>query len=162
MRVGRFALAAAAALSLLIPPILELTPAASGARPGPAADPRVRAVARDYQALVAPIFERKCADCHTNHPRYPWYHRLPLIRSLIDHDVASARADMDLSRGFPPIGKGSPTEYLGAIQDALEDHSMPPLRYRLMHPGTALTAPERARILAWIQRGELELGKPPP
>ncbi len=41
---------------------------------------------------------------------------------------------MDLSRGFPPIGKWSPTEYLGAIQDILEDHSMPPLRYRLMHP----------------------------
>ncbi len=39
---------------------------------------------------------------------------------------------------------------------------MPPRRYRLMHPGSALTASERGRILAWIESGEIELGKTSP
>jgi hypothetical protein len=29
-----------------------------------------------------------------------------------------------------------------------------------MHPGFALTARKRVRILTWIERGEIELGKP--
>jgi Haem-binding domain len=157
----RIFLVLAAVSAMLTPPILALTTAACGARQGSSGRP-IRAVAQEYAAAVAPIFERKCADCHTGHPRYLWYHALPIVKTLIDRDIADARADMDLSRGFPPIGTGTPVEYLGAIRDVLDDHSMPPLRYRLMHPGSTLTGAERATILAWIDRGEIELSKPRP
>ncbi|MGE3757700.1 MAG: heme-binding domain-containing protein [Pseudobdellovibrionaceae bacterium] len=111
----------------------------------------------EYKREVKPIFQRACFDCHTQSPRLPWYHSLPIVHGLLESDMQEAKVHLDFSDDFPFKGHGSPEEDLKAIADAIEDRSMPPLRYRIMHPGSGLSENERKNIHKWISEGELTL-----
>lgn len=113
----------------------------------------------DYSKTVKPIFEKKCIDCHSQNPRYPWYHGLPFVKGLIDGDIAESRTHLDMTEGFPFKGHGSPSEDLEAIAGAIRDSSMPPLRYLVMHPSTRISDKEKDAILSWITRSQEFLKK---
>jgi hypothetical protein len=115
-------------------------------------------VSEDYQKSVKPILEKKCFDCHSRYGHQPWYYSLPIVKQVIDRDIREARADIDMSEGFPFLGKGTPADYLDVLKDTVNDGSMPPFRYRIAHSGSALTEEERTAILGWISRGTAALG----
>ncbi|MDB5036984.1 MAG: hypothetical protein JWQ35_512 [Bacteriovoracaceae bacterium] len=115
-------------------------------------------VNENYLKSVRPIFESKCFDCHSSHTVHPWYYSLPLVKQLIDRDVKEARADLDMSKDFPFLGKGTPTDYLDVVRDAVNDKSMPPWRYRILHRSSELTEQDRKTILMWVDLSEKELG----
>ena len=94
----------------------------------------------DTDPKVDRILRRACADCHSDQTRLPWYAHVPPASWLIARDIARARADIELSTA--PLSAHQKLEML----DALEDGSMPPRPYRLMHPEAALS-PEDLRIL---------------
>ncbi|HET9237492.1 MAG TPA: heme-binding domain-containing protein [Oligoflexus sp.] len=54
-------------------------------------------------------------------------------------------------RGFPFKGHGSVSEDLTAIEEVVRDGSMPPVRYRVLHPGSSLTGVERERVTNWVE-----------
>jgi hypothetical protein len=112
---------------------------------------------RNYVRSVKSVFERKCFDCHSQNTHWPWYASLPVVKSLIASDVREARDDMDMSQDFPFIGKGSPAEYLGVLEDVLNDGSMPPWRYRILHTGSALTEKEKQTIRFWIDQSREQI-----
>lgn len=105
-----------------------------------------------YKTSVNPIFQRSCFNCHSQSVQYPWYYRIPGAKQLIDKDISEAREHLDMSRGFPFGGHGSLTEDLEAIRDAIQNDSMPPFRYRLMHWGASLSSEEKAVVLNWVGR----------
>lgn len=105
----------------------------------------------NYVRDIKPIFAAKCFNCHSRFTEYPWYYAIPGVRQMIDKDVRAARADVDMSEDFPFQGKGTPSDYLDVIEDVVRDRSMPPLRYRLVHPAAALTDAERQRVLDWVE-----------
>jgi hypothetical protein len=115
-------------------------------------------VNQDYVQSVRPIFAKKCFDCHSQNTHWPWYASLPGVGFLIAKDVREARDDMDMSNDFPFVGKGSPSEYLSVIEDALNDGSMPPFRYRILHSESALTEPEKKTIHLWIDKSLERIG----
>ena len=120
-------------------------------------DATMRAIDDDYVRTVKPLFARSCASCHGAGNRLPWYHAVPLVRGMIDDDIARARRNLDMSHDFPFRGRGTQSDYLDAIRDVLADHSMPPLRYRLLHWHAGFDAQEQETIRQWIARSQQRL-----
>ena len=120
-------------------------------------DATLAAINDDYVATVKPLFARSCASCHGATRALPWYHALPLVRGMIDEDIATARRTVDMAEDFPFRGRGTPAEYLDAVDEVVAAGSMPPLRYRLMHWGARLGAGERDRVRLWVERSRRRL-----
>lgn len=118
-----------------------------------------RDIAKVYDSEVRQIFESKCADCHSNEAPMPWYYAIPLVNRLLDHDRTEAQEHLEISKGFPFAGHGTPDEDLAAIDQAVKKDSMPTRFYRLMHPSTALSKDEKKRILDWTERSRAEISK---
>lgn len=110
----------------------------------------VKKIGAAYQKSVAPIFKKSCFDCHSSSTRYPWYHKVPGIRSVIDDDIQEALKHLDLSDGFPFKGHGSPRADLEALSKVFKEGTMPPRRYRWMHPGSEITSEEKQVLDKWI------------
>lgn len=106
-----------------------------------------------YKRDVKAIFQRSCFDCHSQSPRLPWYHGVPLVNRLIDGDMKEAKEHLDFTNDFPFGGHGNPKEDLEAIADSVRDGSMPPFRYRIMHRETGLNEDERKAIVIWAVEG---------
>ncbi|HVO78958.1 MAG TPA: heme-binding domain-containing protein [Candidatus Bathyarchaeia archaeon] len=87
------------------------------------------------------VLNRACADCHTNRTDWPWYSYVPPASWMIRRDVERGRSKLDFS--YWQSGRAMPTKnQLAEICDAVSDHSMPPLQYRMMHSNARLTAQE--------------------
>ena len=110
-----------------------------------------------YRLQVEPIFKAKCFDCHSDRPDYPWYYSIPGISALIDRDIKKAKRIMDYTNGFPFKGLGTDDEKMEGLNISTRDETMPPLIYRIGHPGSGLTEEEAETILAWIDQKFTEL-----
>lgn len=107
-----------------------------------------------YKRNVKPIFQRSCFDCHSQSPKLPWYHSIPIVHSLIEDDMKEAKEHLDFTNDFPFQGHGAPKEDLEAIADSVRDKSMPPLRYRIMHWNSGLTDQEQKIVLKWTAESQ--------
>jgi hypothetical protein len=99
---------------------------------------------------IVAIFNKSCVDCHSEQTRWPWYARVPPVSWLVNHDVSHARRAMNLSRLVS--GPGGPTGAVGALSaicKMIQEQHMPPLRYRLMHPGSGLSGGDKAALCGW-------------
>jgi hypothetical protein len=109
---------------------------------------------------VSAIINQHCADCHSEATRWPWYAHIPPMSWLIRRDVDHARAELNFSR--PLIGRsdaGSAVSMLSAICKAVNSGGMPPWRYRLLHPNSALNADDQAQVCQWTKAETLRLQK---
>jgi len=104
---------------------------------------------RGFVALE-PIFIKGCFDCHTDRTRFPWYHKLPVIRGMIDSDIRGAQRRLNMSSGFPFSKRGNVADDLVNIHDELESGDMPPLEYRFMHWSAKPSQAEADSIYNWI------------
>ncbi|MEO5971520.1 MAG: heme-binding domain-containing protein [Bdellovibrionia bacterium] len=102
-----------------------------------------------YKQKARPIFSKKCMDCHSSTTNYPWYYPLPGIKHYIDNDIAEAKKHLDMSNGYPFKSHATPIEDLEAIKEVIQDETMPPLRYRLLHRKSKLSPDEKKIILEW-------------
>ncbi|MBX3022759.1 MAG: heme-binding domain-containing protein [Bdellovibrionales bacterium] len=110
----------------------------------------LKAINDSYIKDVKPIFQKSCFNCHSSNTTYPWYSSLPLAKQLIKSDLTEAKEHLDMSHDFPFEGHGNPKEDLEAIGKSVKEGSMPPLRYRVMHPGSALSETDRSTVQTWI------------
>lgn len=113
-----------------------------------------------YLSVVKPIFKKSCFDCHSSDTKFPWYSDLPRAKQLIQSDIAEAKEHLDMSEDFPFKGHGSPREDLEAIDKAVIDGSMPPFRYRILHPASKLTDSEKKAIREWVSKSLKILEEP--
>jgi mono/diheme cytochrome c family protein len=98
---------------------------------------------------VASALRRACYDCHSDETRWPWYSRVPLISRLVANEVESGRRQVNFSQwsSYYPATRRRKLQWIGR---AVEQQDMPPLRYRVLHPGTYLSQAERAAIEHWV------------
>ncbi len=115
------------------------------------ADAVLRTIGASYGSSIETIFRRTCFDCHSSETHYPWYSKMPFVKSVIEGDIEEAKKHLDMSEGFPFKGHGSVPEDLTAIEEAVREGSMPPLRYRVLHPESSLTGVERERVKNWVE-----------
>lgn len=102
-----------------------------------------------YEA-VKPVFEKSCFDCHTSFTKYPWYHKIPGVKQLVDSDIKEGREHLDMSEGFPFKGKGSLPEILNDMRSEIAEGEMPIFMYRMMHWGTGLSGARKDTVVTWL------------
>jgi hypothetical protein len=102
------------------------------------------------------IVERACQSCHSERTQWPWYSHVPPASWLIHRDVARARDRFDLTRWgwYSALEKQA---LLSAIGAAARTGVMPPRRYRIFHPESDLSPPERERLYRWTRAERLRL-----
>ena len=110
----------------------------------------VETIAHNYLIDVKPIFKQACFDCHTSLTSYPWYYNLPVIKEKIDRDIAEAREQLDFSNDYPFMSKGKLTDDLAAIAENLEDDSMPPLPYAVLHRTKSINNKQKETVTRWV------------
>jgi hypothetical protein len=101
-------------------------------------------------AQIQALLNRACYDCHSNQTRWPWYSRVVPISWLVARDVALGRKELNFSEwgAYFPQTRIRKLQWMGRV---LRERSMPPVAYRLMHPGARLTAAERGTLDRWIE-----------
>jgi hypothetical protein len=126
----------AALLAVQLVPLKRTNPRSLGTLPAP---PRIEATLR-----------RACYDCHSNETRWPWYGRVAPASWLIARDVNLGRKEVNFSEwgSYYPATRRRKLEWIGRT---LREEKMPPLEYRLMHPGARLSEADKAGLEEWIE-----------
>lgn len=89
----------------------------------------------EAQAAAAQILQDKCAACHGENATYnPVLNALSF--GLLQRDVEGAQRSYSLT---PDAGVRSAAVDFQKIDRVLRERHMPPMAYRLMHPGSALS-----------------------
>lgn len=115
----------------------------------------------DYLRSIKPIFDQKCAACHSRDVAAPWYASVPLVGHLVESDRSEAKEHLEIAKGFPFAGHGTPKEDLDAIKESVEKDAMPTTLYRLMHPSSRLTKSEKESILEWVKVSQEKISAEP-
>jgi uncharacterized membrane protein YgcG len=89
------------------------------------------------------IAKAACYDCHSDETKSWWAVRIAPFSWLAQHDATKGRARLNFSDW---TGALSAQELQRAI-----DGNMPPLPYRLMHPGARLTDAQEQELIAGFQ-----------
>ena len=83
-----------------------------------------------------------CYDCHSNETDWPVYSYVAPMSWLVRRDVEAGRDELNFSEGDDDFDDAA---------EAIEDGSMPPRQYRLMHSDARLTADEKATLIAALE-----------
>jgi hypothetical protein len=122
-------------------------------------EPEIKVVREGYRSRIEPIFQKSCMDCHSAQTRYPWYHKIPGIKQMLDSDIREAKHHLDLSDGYPFKSHATPIEDLDAIAESVQKGTMPSLFYRIMHRSDAMTHEEKKAVLEWAEKSKELLKK---
>jgi mono/diheme cytochrome c family protein len=97
------------------------------------------------------LAQRACYDCHSNETQWPLYTKLPVGSWLAVFDMLRARRVFNLSEwGTVPI-KGEKGSGVSDVVNVINDGSMPPTIYTMMHPDAILTAQEKQQLIQGLQ-----------
>lgn len=113
---------------------------------------------------VRAILVEKCADCHSNQPRVPFYGRLAPISWLMERDIVQARNAMNLSRWESYSVEQQQTLVAKMVQET-KAQKMPLLQYRLIHWNARVNGADMVALTHWahtIAGDELDAGKRAP
>ena len=104
------------------------------------------------------LFQRACADCHSNNTTWRWYSNIAPFSWLIQNDVDEGRSRLNYSEcgvarpnrrgGFEGEGGegGEGREGGGEVGEVIMQGSMPPIQYTLIRPEARLTTAERQAL----------------
>jgi hypothetical protein len=100
---------------------------------------------------VADIFQRACADCHTEQTHWPWYSKVAPFQWLITADVYGGRAHLNLST-WGRYKEDQRAERLAGICEMVSGDRMPLLHYRLAHyPAAWLSENDKKAVCDWVK-----------
>ena len=99
------------------------------------------------------ILETKCIHCHTSEVQLPWYGKFPVASALIEHDILTGMKHADYLRDFLPEKPAPVSEVaLAKLEYVMNQGSMPPPPYLLMHWNHFLTASDKETLTKWIHQ----------
>jgi mono/diheme cytochrome c family protein len=87
------------------------------------------------------LFFRGCADCHSNQTSWPWYSTIAPVSWLITRDVEDGRAEFNVSEWGRPENSGE-----DAVE-SVQNGSMPPWYYTMLHPSAQLSQAEQQQLI---------------
>lgn len=105
-----------------------------------------------YQKDIKPIFEAKCFNCHSNTTNFPFYYKIPGVKSLIDNDIKEAKKHIDFSDDFPFISHETPINDIKSLRKVALEGGMPPLRYIVAHWDSKLSDENKKAMLDWTNQ----------
>jgi hypothetical protein len=92
------------------------------------------------------LARRACFDCHSSETVWPWYANIAPASWLVYRDVVEARAEFSFSDWNAKPAR------LRRIVSVVNAGEMPPKQYLLLHPEARLTADEKTKLLAGMER----------
>lgn len=104
-------------------------------------NPPVAADAPWPSPRAADLARSACYDCHSNQTEWPVYSYVAPMSWLVRRDVEQGRDELNFSLWD---GDGGDAD---DAAEAIEDGSMPPDRYTLLHPSARLSAAEKAELV---------------
>jgi hypothetical protein len=139
-----FGYAAIAALVIFVG-LQFVRPDRSNPRSDPAHDIAAQpAVPGDIKAVL----ERSCFNCHSNKTTWPWYSAIAPVSWLVAGDVKEGRRHLNFSE-WEGYSTGKRIAKLDDLIREVENGTMPPGTYLLMHTEAAPSKEERDRIVDW-------------
>ena len=93
-----------------------------------------RAIAWD-SPRTEQLMTEACMDCHSNLTRWPWYSNVAPVSWLVQHDVDTGRAELNLTTDEIELDE---------MIESVREGSMPPWQYKPTHPGARLSEPGQA------------------
>jgi cytochrome c len=97
---------------------------------------------------VRSILVEKCADCHSNQVRAPFYGHFAPVSWLMDRDIVEARKAMNLSLWDTYSADRQQTLVAKMVQE-MKSREMPPLQYRVIHWNARITAADQSAFGQW-------------
>ena len=82
-----------------------------------------------------------CGDCHSNETTWPWYTNIAPASWLTQHHVDEGRQKLDVSTW------GSGEQEADHAARVVQDGSMPPWDYLLLHPAARLSDADRQALV---------------
>lgn len=89
-----------------------------------------------------------CYDCHSNETRWPAYSYVAPMSWLVRRDVEAGRDELNFSTWSDASGE------LDDAIETIEEGSMPPRQYELLHPDARLSEAEKAALIAALAQLE--------
>ena len=93
------------------------------------------------------LFNRACADCHSNETKYPWYSNIAPVSWLVAHDIEEGREKMNVSM----IGVQTKNKLKDAA-DEVKEGEMPILPYLIAHPEARLSDAEKKELTNGLEK----------
>ena len=102
-------------------------------------------------ASVSGIVQEKCMACHTKGYDLPFYAKVPGIRSIIEKDYNDGLRAMNLNQELvqskdKPVGE----TVLAKMEWVINNDTMPPAKFAVVHWGSRLSDKEKKQILDWV------------
>ena len=115
-------------------------------------DPDLLARVQDPELRsLMPLLTSSCFDCHTQRVRKPIYMKIPPASWLIAEHIEHARSDFDMEQElFREDGRVT-LHALEELTEVLEEGSMPPFSYKLLHWDAGLGSEDREALETWIR-----------
>ncbi len=101
----------------------------------------------EVPAAVEGVFNRACADCHSNRTRWPWYSRVAPASWLLASHVKDGRRHMNLDDFAEDIS-------LKDICREMRLGTMPMKSYLFLHPDARVAGSEIQSVCAWAQNAQ--------
>jgi cytochrome c len=99
---------------------------------------------------VRAILVEKCADCHSNETRAPFYGRFAPVAWLLERDIQKGRGAMNFDRWDSYSGTQQQTFAAKMVQET-RSHEMPLLQYRLIHWNTRIADSDIRALSSWAR-----------
>ncbi|UCN01329.1 heme-binding domain-containing protein [Sulfurimonas sp. SWIR-19] len=92
------------------------------------------------------LFDRACADCHSNETKWPWYSNIAPLSWSIYYHVAEGREHFNVSMwGVQKKNKGD------EAAEEVEKGEMPLASYLIAHPEARLTKEEKQALISGLK-----------
>ncbi len=136
--VGR-TLLAGVAVFVVIGGLLQLVPVNR-------TNPPVQTTVQWDSPQTQQLWERACADCHSNQTQWPWYATLAPGSWLTAAHVNAGRARFNVSE-MSSFARGA-----GELADQIRSGAMPLADYTLIHPAARLTDAEKQALIQGLEK----------
>lgn len=104
------------------------------------------------------ILKKACYDCHSKNTRYPWYARIQPLSWLVNQHISEAKAELNFDN-FKEYSLRKQLSKLRAIENSMEDGTMPIGSYTLIHKDAILSKDEKKLISTWTASSRDSLEK---
>ena len=102
-------------------------------------------------ARVSSIVGEKCMACHTRGYDLPFYAKVPGIKEIIEKDYRDGFRSMDLNTELVQNkSKVAGETVLAKMEWVVQNDSMPPAKFALVHWGSRLSDQDKKLILDWV------------
>ncbi len=94
---------------------------------------------------------RACYDCHSNETQWPWFTKVPGGAQLAVFDTVRGRRRLNFSEWSSNPVHGERGGGTRELAEVVQNGSMPPGTYTIMHPNAVLNEQEKQQLIQGLQ-----------